>query len=475
LIAAMHRLPLRLAAVAALAAISLLVARRAVAQGAAVRSVAHPAWTRHAVIYEVNIRQHTPEGTIAAFRRELPKLRDLGVDVLWIMPVQPISRKDRKGSLGSYYAIADYDAVNPEFGDMADMRGLVADAHRMGMRVILDWVANHTGRDHPWIAAHPDWYVRRTDGSVSTPIDKDGKETDWTDVAQLDYRSPAMRAAMLASMRRWLDEVKVDGFRCDVAYLVPADFWATARRTLGAGRPDFFMLAEAEEPAMHQSFDMTYWWSLHHLVNAIAQGKRPAAALDTLLARDAREYPADAYRMAFTSSHDENSWNGSEFERMGESHRAGFVLMATLRNTFPMLYSGQEGGNRKRIRFFDKDTVEVTDTALASFYRRVIALKHASPALANGAAGGAQATLALDGAPASAYAFTRTRGRDAVLVAVNMGGAAQSLRYAALAQPGRWRDWFTGAPVTLGRSGALDLPAHGVRVLVRGRAVPPRR
>lgn len=472
--------PSRALVALALVAATVLAARHALAQGAPpsgapVRSVAHPAWTRHAVIYEVNIRQHTPEGTIAAFRRELPKLQALGIDVLWIMPVQPIGVKDRKGSLGSYYAIADYDAINPEFGTMADMKGLVADAHRLGMRVILDWVANHTARDHPWIAAHPTWYVRRGDGSVSTPIDKDGKETDWTDVAQLDYRNAEMRTAMLAAMRRWLDEVTVDGFRCDVAYLVPADFWATVRRTLGAGRPDFFLLAEAEEPAMHASFDMTYWWSLHHLVNAIAQGKRPFAALDTLLAQEARNYPADAYRMAFTSSHDENSWNGSEFERLGAGHRAGFVLMATLRNAFPMLYSGQEGGNRKRIRFFDKDTVEVTDTTLATFYRRMIALKHASPALANGAAGGVQAALPLEGSPAQAYAYTRVRGRDAVLVAVNLGSTAQSLRYGALARPGRWRDWFTGEVVTLGARGELALPAHGFRVLVQGLAVPPRR
>lgn len=467
--------PVRLLAALALVAASVLVARRAVAQRTPAASVVHPTWTRNAVIYEVNIRQHTPEGTIAAFRRELPKLRDLGIDVLWIMPVQPIGVKDRKGSLGSYYSIADYDAINPEFGTMADMKGLVADAHRMGMRVILDWVANHTARDHPWIAAHPDWYVRRADGSVSTPIDKDGKETDWTDVAQLDHRNGAMRAAMLASMKRWLDEVQLDGFRCDVAYLVPADFWATARRTLGAGRPDFFMLAEAEVPSLHRSFDMTYWWSLHHLVNAIAQGKRPAASIDTLLAQDARDYPADAYRMAFTTSHDENSWNGSEFERLGANARAAFVLMATLRNTFPMLYSGQEGGNAKRLRFFDKDTVEVTDTTLAPFYRRVIALKHSSPALANGAAGGAQVTLPLVDAPASAYAFTRTRGKDAVLVLVNMGSVPQSLRYDALPRPGRWRDAFSGTSTMLGRTGKIDVPAHGYRVLVQWRAVAPPR
>ena len=222
----------------------------------AARSVAHPAWSRDAVIYEVNVRQYTPEGTFAALQRHLPRLKALGVDVLWLMPVQPIGRKNRKGVLGSYYSIADYRAINPEFGTTADARRFVDAAHRRGFKVLLDWVPNHTAYDHPWITRHPDWYERNADGSVHNARDNEGHETDWTDVAELNYGSADMRRAMIADMRYWLDTMKVDGFRCDVAGGVPDDFWTQARAALGAGHPGFFMLAEAEAPTAHAAFDM---------------------------------------------------------------------------------------------------------------------------------------------------------------------------------------------------------------------------
>nr|MCU0618698.1 hypothetical protein [Gemmatimonadaceae bacterium] len=230
-----------------------------------------------------------------------------------------------------------------------------------------------------------------------------------------------------------------------------------------------FLLAEAELPRMHAHFDMTYWWSLHHLGNALARGTAAFTALDSLLARERATYPADALRMAFTSSHDENSWNGSEFERMGPNHAPGFVLMTTLRGTMPMLYTGQERGNRKRLRFFDKDTVETSDAGLAAFYRRTFALKHANPALQAGAAGGVQQRLTLhDGGAPRAYAFTRTLGTNVVVVVINMADTAASLRYAGLARPGRYSDWYGGRAVSLGASGTVEVPANGYRVFVRG-------
>ncbi len=468
----MRRRPLvspRLVLLALAALATVLVARHAVAQGARPASVAHPAWTRSAVLYEVNLRQHTAEGTIAAFRRELPALRALGVDALWIMPVQPIGRANRKGGLGSYYSIADYTAVNPEFGTLDDFKAMVADAHALGMKVILDWVANHTAFDHRWTREHPDWYVRRADGSISVAIDDTGKETDWTDVAQLDYRRPAMRQAMIDAMRWWVEGTGIDGFRCDVAFFLPDDFWRDARAQLERVRPELFLLAEAELPRMHATFDMTYWWTLHHLANKLAKGTADFAALDSLLASERDRYPADAIRMAFTSSHDENSWNGSEFERMGANHAPAFVLMTTLRGTMPMLYSGQEGGNRKRLRFFDKDTLEVADPALATFYRRTFALKHANPALRAGDAGGVQRRLALSGpGTGRAYAFTRTLGANVVVVAVNMHDAPVAVRYDGLARTGRYSDWYAGTAMQLGASGTFEIPANGWRVFVRG-------
>ena len=460
----------RLAALAALAMAPLFVPRVTLAQPAVVpaQAFAPPAWSERATIYEVNLRQYTPEGTIAAFRKELPRLRALGADILWFMPVQPIGKVERKGALGSYYSIADYVAVNPEFGTLDDFKAMVADAHRLGFKVILDWVANHTAFDHPWTRAHPDWYVRRPDGSISRAVDQDGKETDWSDVAQLDYRNRQLREAMIGEMAFWLRETGIDGFRADVAFFLPDDFWAEATARLRALRPDVFLLAEAEKPSLHTvGFHAGYAWELHHLLNAVATRKKPVGALDEWLAWEAARFPAGAYRMAFTSNHDENSWNGTEFERMGANHRPAFVLAATLRGTMPLVYSGQELGNDRRLRFFDKDTLARRDPGAAAFYASMFDLKHRNVALANGAAGGAHVPLALEGED-RAWGFVRARGANHVLVVTNFADAPARVRLRGDAAAGRWRDWSTGRSVTLRPGAALDVGANGWRILVRG-------
>jgi alpha-amylase len=426
----------------------------------------HPAWARNAVMYEVNVRQYTPGGTFAALERHLPRLKAMGVDILWLMPIQPIGVKNRKGSLGSYYSISNYTAVNPEYGTEPDFKHFVDAAHAQGMKVVLDWVANHTAFDHGWITQHPDWYVHRADGTISNARDNEGRETDWTDVAELDYDRPAMRQAMIADMRWWLDTMGLDGFRCDVAGGVPMDFWMEARTALKAAKPDLFLLAEAESPEMHTAFDATYGWELHHLLNEIAQGKKGTGELDGYFARQAERFPRDAIRMYFTSNHDENSWNGSEFERMGANHVPAFVLSATAQNSMPLLYTGQEASLRKRLRFFDKDTVDWNGPSLAGFYRSIFELRHSQPALANGGWGGAQTALRTD-AGERVYAFTRTQGANTVVVAVNFGDMDAHATYQDLPRPGSYTDWFGRTPVALAATGTLDIPAHGYRVLVR--------
>ncbi|HYJ80033.1 MAG TPA: alpha-amylase family glycosyl hydrolase, partial [Longimicrobiaceae bacterium] len=335
-----------------------------------------------------------------------------------------------------------------------------------GMRVILDWEANHTAHDHPWITEHPDWHDRRPDGTALNARDNEGRETDWTDVAELNYGSGAMRQAMIAEMRWWLEEMGIDGFRADVAGGVPLDFWSQAHAALRAVRPDVFLLAEAESPGIHASFHATYGWELHHLLNEIAQGKKTTAELDHYFARQDGAYGRGAYRMYFTSNHDENSWQGTEFERMGANHLPAFVLAATVRNSFPLLYTGQEVSMNKRLRFFEKDTVDWSGPSLAAFYSALFALKEAQPALGNGPWGGVQTTLQTDGGD-EVFAFTRTQGANTVLVAVNFGEGAVSAEYQGLAHPGAYTDWFSRIPVTLGAEGALPIPAHGYRVLVR--------
>jgi glycosidase len=271
---------------------------------------------------------------------------------------------------------------------------------------------------------------------------------------------------MLGEMRFWLDSMRVDGFRCDVAGGVPADFWLDARRSLAAGHPELFLLAEAEDPAMHAAFDMTYGWELHHLLNDVAQGKKGARELDAYFARDARRFAPDAYRMYFTSNHDENSWQGTEFERMGANHLPAFVVAATAPRGMPLLYTGQEASLKKRLRFFEKDTVDWGGASLADFYRAVLDLKERQPALAAGGAGGAYAPLETGGGD-RVFAFTRTRDANTVVVAVNFGDAPATAAYEALPRPGEYTDWFDRSRTTLGAAGSLAIPAHGYRVLVR--------
>jgi alpha-amylase len=428
--------------------------------------VAHPEWTKNAVIYEVNIRQYTPEGTFAAFSKSLPRLKSLGVDILWIMPVQPIGTLHRKGSLGSYYSIADYTAINPEFGTEADFKSMVAAAHAQGLKVILDWVANHTAFDHEWASAHKDWYTLRADGSISRAIDDRGKETDWSDVADLNYNNAAMRSAMIDEMRWWVDSTGIDGFRCDVAGFVPHDFWAAVRTALAPGHPDLFFLAEWEDPRLHTSFDATYGWGLFHVMNDVASGKKPTAAIDTHFAEFESTFPAAAYRMNFTSNHDENSWNGTEFERMGANHQAAYVLSITAQQSMPLLYSGQEASFNRRLAFFEKDSIDWSGPSLADFYRRLFELRHSQEVLWNGQWGAPQTRLATDGGD-RIWAMVRARGEKAVVVLTNFGDAPTPVQYTGLTSPGAYTDWFSQASLTLGAVGTITVPAHGYRVLVK--------
>lgn len=458
------RFPRRLA----LAAFASLAAA-ALTPGAA--QPAPPAWMRGAAVYEVNVRQATPEGTFAAFRSRLPRLRAMGVEVLWFMPIQPIGVLQRKGRLGSYYSIRDYRGINPEFGTAADFRALVADAHRRGFKVILDWVANHTAHDAAWVATHPDWYVRRADGTISNPIGDDGKETDWTDVAELDFGRPSMRRQMLADMVWWVRTYGLDGFRCDMAHLVPGDFWREARAELDRVRPGLFLLAESEEPTLHPAFHATYAWGFHHLLNDVGRGRAPAGALLEHLAKDRARFPASAMRLTFTTNHDENSWAGSEFERLGPNALAAWVVAATVERSLPLVYTGQEDANAKRLAFFEKDTVRPGGAPLDDFFRTLLTLKRRTPALHNAPWGGAQATLAHE-AGDRVLAFTRGGEGSAVAVFVNFRDAPATVAYRGLTAPGAYVDAFSGVREALGATGTVSVPAHGWRVFSR-QGLPP--
>jgi glycosidase len=382
---------------------------------------AHARWSRQATIYEVNIRQYTPEGTFKAFAQHLPRLARMGVGILWLMPIHPIGQRNRKGTLGSYYSVADYTGVNPAFGTLEDLRALVRQAHALGMKVILDWVANHTAWDHPWTRAHKDWYKLDAKGEIYPVTFQAGTphEEQWGDVVALDYAKPALRTAMIEAMSYWLREADIDGFRCDVAFLVPTDFWVGARAALDAIKP-VFMLAEADKPELHAAFDMSYGWDTAEIMKNIARGKASAQALRDW-ARAPPAFPADAYRMRFTNNHDFNSWQGSDAELYGAAFPAMAMLSFTLPG-MPLIYGGQEAGLARKLPFFEKDAIEWGSFKLERFYAELIALKKRNPALAAGQQGG---TLALrDAGAPELFAFTRRLGAHGVDVTVNLSAAA---------------------------------------------------
>lgn len=343
----------------------------------------HPEWAYNAVLYELNTRQFSSEGTFKAASLELQRLKGLGVDIIWMMPIFPIGQERRKGTLGSYYSIKDYIAVNPEFGTAEDFREFVMQAHTLGLKIILDWVPNHTSRDAVWTTEHQDWYEwDEAKGEIATPF-------DWTDTAKLDYSNRAMRQQMVDSMKYWLTEFHIDGFRVDMAMLEPIDFWNWCTPQLEQVREDIFMLAEAEGPEFHtRAFDATYAWDMHHLLVKIAKGEANADTLRERLQWESMHYPTQAFRMQFTSNHDENTWSDNEFARMGAAAKQMAALTFILPG-IPMLYNGQEVASTKRLEFFDKDLVQWNcPNDFTQLYEEMCALRHSNPALLSGERGG---------------------------------------------------------------------------------------
>lgn len=423
-----------------------------------------PEWSKYASIYEVNVRQYTDEGTINAFSEHLPRLREMGVDILWFMPIQPIGVKDRKGTLGSYYSIQDYTAINPEFGTMDDFKNLVNKAHGLGFKVILDWVGNHTSRDHTWINTNPSWYNYDENGKIIAPY-------DWSDVADLNYDMYYMRDAMAEAMKFWVLECNIDGFRCDVAGEVPADFWNETRDKLDAIK-DVWMIAEDASKLwlLNSAFNANYGWEFHHLMNEIAKGTKPASVIVPNLQSLNAKYPKGTYPMHFITNHDENSWSGTIYERMGEGHKAFAVLNFTVPG-IPLIYSGQEAGLNKRLEFFEKDPIDWSDTSLIPFYTKLNQLKAEHPALWNGTAGGDFNEIKNDKAE-NVVAFTRTKDDGKIVTIINLSGSAQDVSLSVASDAGIYKDYFTDETITLTKRSKIKLEKWAYKVLVYQEAAP---
>ena len=361
-------------------------------------------WAKNANIYEVNIRQYTTEGTFAAFAKHLPRLKDMGVKILWLMPVTPISKEVMQGTLGSYYACSSYTEINPEYGSFEDFKNLVDEVHQLDMKLIIDWVANHTGWGHHWAKEHPDWYVKDAAGNFT-------EENGWHDVIDLDYDSAAMRAAMIDAMKFWVSKFDIDGFRCDMAHLVTLDFWKEARPACETIK-QLFWLAECEVVEYHDVFDATYTWNWMHETE---QFMKRSGSLDIVrnVLHSYSQYPQGSQKMFFTSNHDENSWNGTEYEKYGAAAKAFAVFTCTWKG-MPLIYSGQELPNYKRLKFFDKDVIEWSSNIhLHDFYKTLLSL-HQTNAVAEGE------TFILPTNSNGLMAFMRRKDNEVVLVLLNL-------------------------------------------------------
>ena len=366
-------------------------------------------WALRANVYEVNLRQYTKEGTLASFAAHLPRLADMGVTVLWFMPITPIGSKGRLGSLGSYYACSSYTKINPEFGSLQDFIDVVNAAHALGMKVIIDWVANHTGQDHVWTISSPDFYMQDVHGNFT-------ERNGWSDVIDLNYNNPRMRAAMIDAMRYWIDTAGIDGFRCDMAHLVPLNFWIEARQALDAIKP-LYWLAECEDARYFEAFDTTYAWAFMH---ATASINRHEPILKPVLDQldIYKSEGANTHKLFFTSNHDENSWNGTEYEKYGVTAKAWAVFTATW-GGLPLIYSGQEIPNHKRLLFFDKDELiwplQGSQPALHTFYKALFELRAQNDAVVLG-----QPQILQTPYPDSIIGFIKKHQNNIVLVLLNI-------------------------------------------------------
>lgn len=385
-------------------------------------------WVKSGVIYEIYPRAFSKEGTFAGIEAKLPELKDLGVTILWLMPIHPVGLEHRKGTLGSSYSVRDYYGVNSEYGTLDDFKRLVASAHKLGLKVIIDMVANHTSWDSKLLRQHPDWFTKDSTGRVVAPV------ADWSDVADLDYSKPGLRDYMIQMLEYWVRDVGIDGYRCDVAEMVPTDFWNEARAALDRIKP-VFMLSEGQYPEHHlKAFDATYSWTFYQLLAPLMQGTRSVAALDSILASEAKHYPKGSIRMRFSSNHDENAWDNPDVVKFGVD---GAKLAAVAANTFPgmpLLYNGQEAGSDAKLGLFEKHEVNWTaHPEFRALYQALFRLRKDHPALASD---GAMKPLAVPGKK-QLYAFLRTKGKETLAVVWNFASHADSALVALPSGMGR--------------------------------------
>ena len=425
-----------------------------------VSTVVHPEWSKNSVLYEVNVRQYTEQGTFNAFAEHIPRLKTLGVDVLWFMPTFPIGVLNRKGGLGSYYSVKDFLNVNPEFGTLKDFKAILDKAHALGMKVVIDWVPNHTSWDNNLTTEHPDWYVKDSNGKFTPPIG-----FDWTDVIQLDWSKKGLQDYMIDALKFWVN-MGVDGFRIDHPNNTPKEFWERARTELTAIKP-VLLIGEIEEPNnyLEKGFDMNYAWEMHHLMNSVAQGKESVSSLAKYYENESAKYPNNVYRLQFLTNHDENTWAGTIDSLMGPAQRAFATLIFTDQGV-PLIYSGQEDCLSKRLKFFYRDPIVWDSCYLTGFYQDLISLKKQYKALWNGDAGGPMVRIKTSN-DNSIFAFYREKDESRVVVILNLSNKFVAMKSFPQNLNGEYIDYFGGHTIVLPLVDSIRFEPWGGKVLVR--------
>lgn len=423
--------------------------------------IKHPEWSKNAVLYQINTRQFTEEGTFAAAEKHLPRLKDLGANILWLMPVNPIGEKNRKGTLGSPYAVKDYYAVNPEFGSLQDLKNFVAAAHKLEMRVIIDWVANHTAWDNALVREHPEWFQKDYKGDFRPTAWR-----NWDDIVNLDYRHAELRRYMTGALKYWVEEADIDGYRCDVAGFVPIDFWNNARCELDAIKP-VFMLAEGESRDLHaEAFDATYAWSWFDAVHRIMKGEtKTIDELFTYYGRNEASYPEEGMRMLFVTNHDKNAWEGTEFEMFGAGVEAAIVF-SVVSEGIPLIYNGQEAGNGKRLAFFEKDSIRWQSHSHGELYKKLFALKKENTAIWNGG-WGARMIQVPNTAANKVLSFVRRNEKDKVFAVLNLSAEPQTVSFKETLYHDSYTDYFSGEAIELNETAQLQLKPWDYKIFVK--------
>ncbi len=413
--------------------------------------IKHPDWAENLTIYEVNLRQYTKSGTINEFMKHLPRLKELGAGILWFMPVQPIGIKNRKGTLGSYYSIKNYTEINPEFGTMDDFKNMVNEIHNLGMYIIIDWVANHTAWDHHWTKEHPDFYDQNDDGGFKAPF------PEWEDVIHLNYNNPALWDAMTGEMRFWIEEAGIDGFRCDMAHLVPTLFWNRARYELDKSNKLYFLAETENHDLLEYAFDTIYNWKLLHAMNDIAAGKINAEELGDKIRNELEHFPKNASQLNFTCNHDENSWNGSAIERLHYFIEPLTILTFTLPG-YPLIYSGQEAGNYKRLNFFDKDIIEWKEDKMTPLFQKLNNLKKTNRGLWKN-----DYKIIETDSKYKVLAFSRDN--KSIIIVLNLSDKEQNIRFLKSDFDKIYFDIFNEVRVKINSEKILNLKPFGYLIL----------